>query len=793
MRPPRGSGAWIAAIFALAASAAAVTATVDVNTGMADFVQGAADSQRLGVLGRLLASRRARTMAIVLGADDEAVHRQAAAQLRRRLADAGLFAWVRGGAQASDTEAFYQLFFPHRWGLVEVPEAPAPLAPWLQARVAQAKQALAGPLGALVGRIMVDDPILAFPELLQQIQQASGGIADRGGQLQTRDGRWSVVFAQAKAPALVGALQAPVVETVERALADLQTSAGGQLRTHWTGVNRFAVETERRIRRELGWIAVLSTVPVLLLYLLVFRSLRQFFAGLIVIGLALAVAVLVCQVVFGSVHGLSLTFGASLIGVTIDYAAHYSVHLAASPAESRVRTLRMLLRATTTGVITTVAAFAAVAGGRLPVLQQIALLGVTGAVTAFALTHLLLPHFVPPPAPAPTTTVAVPSPRRGDVLLAVLDRHARPVMLLTAVLLVSATAGLLRWRWQDDVAAFKTPLPALEAETETVQRLLGQDGRAPTVVVTGADDEAALAQHERVVARLRGLKQRGVLGDFASVQPMLVSAQTQRARRQRLTATPLEGPYRAALAQQGFRPAAFPAWHDLLRVDPGPLTAAAIAASPLAFIIDSWRLGDDAPAGTGVAANAGAGYVIALSNVRNEPLLTAELEQLAGVWVIRPAGLLEETYGLFRDRIVIWLGVGTALVILIMIAVYRRASFVIAGVLPAVLGAAATLGLLAWLGIAGNVLHVVGLVLVLGLGVDYGVYLVEAREGSMGLSIRGILLGAATTCLSFGALAFSSNAAVHTIGLTSAIGIVFTTATCPLVIFIVQGRTQSSA
>jgi predicted exporter len=122
-----------------------------------------------------------------------------------------------------------------------------------------------------------------------------------------------------------------------------------------------------------------------------------------------------------------------------------------------------------------------------------------------------------------------------------------------------------------------------------------------------------------------------------------------------------------------------------------------------------------------------------------------------------------------------------------MIVVYRKPSFVLAGVLPALLGSAATLGLLAWLGIPGNVLHVVSLVLVLGLGVDYGVYLVEAREGSIGLSIRGILLGAATTAISFGALAFSSNTAIHTLGLTSAIGIAFTTATCPLVIFIVRG------
>jgi predicted exporter len=178
--------------------------------------------------------------------------------------------------------------------------------------------------------------------------------------------------------------------------------------------------------------------------------------------------------------------------------------------------------------------------------------------------------------------------------------------------------------------------------------------------------------------------------------------------------------------------------------------------------------------------------VIQLQNVGDETRVSAEVERFPGVFSIRPAALLEETYRQFRDRIVVWLALGVVLVVGIMIVVYRKPSFVLAGVLPALLGSAATLGLLAWLGIPGNVLHVVSLVLVLGLGVDYGVYLVEAREGSIGLSIRGILLGAATTAISFGALAFSSNTAIHTLGLTSAIGIAFTTATCPLVIFIVR-------
>ena len=243
--------------------------------------------------------------------------------------------------------------------------------------------------------------------------------------------------------------------------------------------------------------------------------------------------------------------------------------------------------------------------------------------------------------------------------------------------------------------------------------------------------------------------------------------------------------FRAALVQEGFRPEAFPAWPELLEKADQPLRPADLARSAAAFLVDSFRL-DPGPAGP-----AAAGYVIDLRQGADQAQLAAALEGLAGVWIARPTDLLQETYGLFRQRILLWLAVGAAVIVLIMLVVYRRPSLVIAGVLPAVLGCAATLGLLGALGIAGNVLHVVGLVLVLGLGVDYGVYLVEARHGSLGLSIRGILLGASTTGISFGALAFSSNAAIRTLGLTSALGIVLTTFTCPLVILILRGRPKA--
>ena len=110
-RLPRGTRIWIGSLLALGVAGAAVAKKVDVRTGIEDFVQGDAESERLGVLGDLLASKRTRTVAFAIGGDDEAAHRHAAGELRRRLVASGLFAWVRGGAEAGDAEAFQQLFF----------------------------------------------------------------------------------------------------------------------------------------------------------------------------------------------------------------------------------------------------------------------------------------------------------------------------------------------------------------------------------------------------------------------------------------------------------------------------------------------------------------------------------------------------------------------------------------------------------------------------------------------------------------------------------------------------------
>jgi predicted exporter len=69
-----------------------------------------------------------------------------------------------------------------------------------------------------------------------------------------------------------------------------------------------------------------------------------------------------------------------------------------------------------------------------------------------------------------------------------------------------------------------------------------------------------------------------------------------------------------------------------------------------------------------------------------------------------------------------------------------------------------------------NLFHVLALLLVLGMGADYAIFLREAR-GDEGPAMLAVVLAMLTAALSFGLLSFSSTPFIRAIGQVQALGI----------------------
>ena len=126
--------------------------------------------------------------------------------------------------------------------------------------------------------------------------------------------------------------------------------------------------------------------------------------------------------------------------------------------------------------------------------------------------------------------------------------------------------------------------------------------------------------------------------------------------------------------------------------------------------------------------------------------------------------------------------VGLGLVLAVLFWRYRSPRVVLAAFLPGVLGAAGAISIAGLVGTPLNVLHLIAMLLVLSMGVDFGIFVVEGRQSPKEAARSLVSVGTATTTtlLSFGLLAASPSPALRTLGLTITIGLTLGAVLCPL-------------
>ena len=165
-------------------------------------------------------------------------------------------------------------------------------------------------------------------------------------------------------------------------------------------------------------------------------------------------------------------------------------------------------------------------------------------------------------------------------------------------------------------------------------------------------------------------------------------------------------------------------------------------------------------------------FITYLQGVRDLPRLQRRLAALPEARYFDQQVFLSSTYAAFRSRVLELIALGLVAVFGMVLARYRSLRPALAAVLPAVLASGGALAVLALCGVAIDLFHVIGLLLVLSMGEDYGVFLVESR-GVEGLSatMLALVLACASTVLSFGLLAFSEIPALRSLGQVVSIGI----------------------
>ena len=364
-----------------------------ITTDITHFLADETDAQLAGISRQLAQSELTRTIVLsVQGPGDDPAPALAAAKvLAAALAGHPQVAWLRVGPGAFDGEAIHRLYFPRRFYLLDDPKDRLSDR-GLRAAAEALKQELGRPTGAIVKRVAPADPLLLYPGQLRRLEAAqAGGLALRDGQFLAEDRHALVLLATRDSP-FDAAAQAPL----QAAIADAFAAVGAGLTLEQSGVARFALAAERSMKADIGRISTVSLVGLLVLFAAMFRSPRLIALSLVPLVAGFVAALASCLLLFGAVHGLTLAFGATLIGVCIDYSVHlFNHHLLDPTAGGPEASARRIAPGLWLGALTTVAGFAGLAWTSFPGLREVAVFASVGVFAAVLATRLWLPALMP--------------------------------------------------------------------------------------------------------------------------------------------------------------------------------------------------------------------------------------------------------------------------------------------------------------------------------------------------------------------------------------------------------------
>jgi predicted exporter len=709
---------------------------LQVETNLLALLPPSAELQAAAQLTDAAAKRGQQEVVVLLSAPTLAEAEAAAESAEQRLP----LQWESPSANA---DQLTNPLAPHRAALLD-DEQLASLQVSDDRLGARAWAALTQPLGLRIGKL-ADDPLGLFSETLARRATLSR-LAPRGH-------FWELPLASTPTLALRGRVRGEAfslsgAEPLANAFAALRQSVPSIVEMHIAGVPLFAEAAAAQAAAEVSTVGVGSLIGIVLLMWLAFRSVRPLVWVVASVALGVASGLSATTLVFGKVHVMTLVFGASLVGVAEDYAIHWFVSRQQSPHEVPRALLRRLLPGLALAMGTSVAGYAVLGAAPFPSLRQVAFFSAVGLASAFITVAVWFPslasHPVAPTALATRWTQA----RRWWPQLS-----TRPLLVGSIGIALFALWSLTRLEARDDVRGLQSAPPELVREQRYVAEALGLPGPAQFFLINGSDETEVLSREETLRQQLGLLERDGVITGHVAVSQWVPSAPRQR---------------RSQSAFVHARDVALAVLADQLNdVTPSPLPAAPLRVSDL----------KDTPLWAALGPLWGdTQSLVLLSGVTPDALPALKAVDTPGTRLIDRTDAISQRLRRWRE-LMQWL-LGPALVIVAMALAWRFGVSSWRPLVPVMLGGLVALSMVSAIGESLTLFHVLALYVLLGVGVDYGIFLLEHPEG--GEAWLAVGLGAVSTLLSFGLLAVSRTPAIHAFGLTLGVGVAFVWLVAPL-------------
>ena len=768
-------GLWLLLVFVLIA----ITARTQFTADLSAFLPRHPTIEQQLFIEQLQHGVAARSILVGIEGADNQTRASLSKTLAQQLRAAAEFSAINNGEQIG-AERDRELLFANRYLLSPTVTAERFTTEGLHTAISDSIDLLASPAGLLIKPLIARDPTGEMMELVDQLV-SSGGPNRRDGVWVSREGSRALLLVQTNAAGADTNAQEHALATIrnafERAQQTIPTSSNAT-RLIMTGPGVFSVSSRDIIKSEVTRLSVVSTCVIVALLLIVYRSLRTLALGTLPVLTGVLAGIAAVSLGFGTVHGITVGFGVTLIGEAIDYSIYLfiqSEQKSASDEDAPNPWLRAFWPTIRLGVMTSVVGFVALLFSDFPGLAQLGLYSTAGLITAALVTRFVLPVLLP-------ANFRVRDISALGIVLIHIMRHAKILRWLSGGLLLAACAVIFSHRgalWNSDLSTMNPISTAARAADAQLRSDLGAADPRYLITVSAESMESVLVGTEHVATLLQTLVNDGALGGFDSPTHYLPSVATQQNRQRALpNATELTTRLAAAVSDLPIRAATLNAFISDVETarHAKPLLYSDLGDTSLALALNAMLIQQDRGwrALLPLRSVNADGTAVPVDAARIRASLADSAPNAARFIDIKHE--LDAMYDSYLQEAIHLSLAGLAAIVALLFFHLRSLQRVARIVLPLACATIISTAILVIAGYPLTIIHLIGMLLIAAVGSNYALFFdrstLHSSQNNLARTLASLVFANISTVLVFGVLATSQVPVLQNIGMMVAPGVV---------------------
>jgi predicted exporter len=523
----------------------------------------------------------------------------------------------------------------------------------------------------------------------------------------------------------------------------------------------FAVETGEDIQDDIKWLTLVAIVLVTLFLFAAYRSLKTVVLVICPLAAGIAVAMAAILLLYGEIQGITLAFGITLIGIAVDYPIHLLACLGGNNTKSQADLVK-IWSTLKLGVFSTVVAYGAFLASGFEGLRQLGLFTITGLVSAAIFSRWVLPVLAYGPGQSK------PGLNNLNHYLKIGGRKA-PALRWTVVVSAFLSLGLLSFSSAPvlhlNVDSLSPVTESRRAEGRLLRSDLGFWYGGSMMMIAKKDNEAVLQYSENIQSYLDALVDDHAIDGYDMASHFLPSRQRQSLKKsQIIDIENLHANLTEALIDLPFRKNIFDPFIDDVRkakqldvIELEALRDTAIGEKLSSLLFDFDNV---------------AGGVILLHGINDDARMKQFADDHDGLYYMHLKSASTDLVAHSIDRVALSMLGCIVLIYSVLAFAFKSRNRPLKIMIPSLSAALVTAAILVLSGSPLSIFHLISLLLVVGLGLDYALFFnrLPENDNEWDTTFKSLWMCAVTTILVFGILMFSHTPPLEAIGETVGLG-----------------------